>query len=127
MIYLDENITLSQRQLLESWHFNVQQIGVEIKHKGIEDGQIITYLQQLNGATFITGDSDFFENNYCHPNYCIIYLEVVQNEIAFFVRKVLTHTGFNTQVKRLGKIIKASQTIVSYWQFKNKTLLHTVY
>jgi hypothetical protein len=61
MYLLDENITKDQKELLEKWRFNVKQIGVDITTKGIQDIQIITLLQQLQGVLFLTRDTGFFK------------------------------------------------------------------
>ncbi len=86
MYLLDENRTKDQKELLEKWRYNVRQIGVDVATKGIKDTQIITLLQQLHGVLFLTRDTDFFKHNYCHPNYCIVYLDVEKNETAWFIR-----------------------------------------
>jgi len=118
MYLLDENITKDQRELLQKWKFNVKQIGVDIAAKGIQDIQIITLLQQLNGVLFLTRDTDFFKHKYCHQNYCIVYLDVEKTEIAYFIRKFLKHSHFNTNTKRIGKVVKVSQTLIQYYSVK---------
>jgi hypothetical protein len=122
MYLLDENITKDQKELLEKWRFNVKQIGVDIATKGIQDIQIITLLQQLHGVLFLTRDTDFFKQHYCHLNYCIVYLDVEKTETAYFIRKFLKHHNFNTTAKRLGKIVKVSQTLILYYSVKSSSL-----
>ncbi len=122
MYLLDENITKDQKELLEKWRFNVKQIGVDIATKGIQDIQIITLLQQLHGVLFLTRDTDFFKQHYCHRNYCIVYLDVEKTETAYFIRKFLKHRNFNTTAKRLGKIVKVSQTLIQYYSVKSSSL-----
>jgi hypothetical protein len=122
MYLLDENITKDQKELLEKWRFNVKQIGVDIAIKGIQDIQIITLLQQLQGVLFLTRDTDFFKQRYCHLNYGIVYLHVEKTETAYFIRRFLKHTDFNTSAKRLGKIIKVSQTLIQYYSLKSSSL-----
>lgn len=115
MYLLDENITRDQRELLVRWRFQVKQIGVDFKTKGIKDEQIITLIQQTNGVLFLTRDSDFFKRKYCHSKYCIVYLDVEKLEVAYFIRKFLKHPLFNTNKKRIGKIIKVNQTLIQYY------------
>lgn len=122
MYLLDENITKDQKELLEKWRFNVKQIGVDIATKGIQDIQIITLLQQLHGVLFLTRDSDFFKQSYCHLNYCIVYLDVEKTETAYFIRKFLKHSNFNTSAKRLGKVVKVNQTLIQYYSVKSNSL-----
>ncbi len=123
MYLLDENITKDQRELLEKWRFRVKQIGVDFINKGIQDEQIITLLQQLKGVLFITRDSDFFQKEFCHANYCIVFLDVEKYEVAYHIRKFLTHPLFNNNYKRLGKIIRLNQTYIQYYVLKSDKLL----
>lgn len=122
MYLLDENITKDQKELLEKWRFNVKQIGVDIATKGIQDIQIITLLQQLHGVLFLTIDTDFFKQSYCHQNYCIVYLDVEKTETAYFIRKFLKHANFNTTAKRLGKVVKVNQTLIQFYSVKSNSL-----
>ncbi len=122
MYLLDENITKDQKDLLEKWRFNVKQIGVDIATKGIQDIQIITLLQQLHGVLFLTRDTDFFKQNYCHKHYCIVYLDVEKTETAYFIRKFLKHPDFNTTAKRLGKVVKVNQTLIQFYSVKSNSL-----
>ena len=123
MYLLDENITKDQRELLEKWRYNVKQIGIDVATKGIQDIQIITLLQQLHGVLFLTRDTDFFKHSYCHPNYCIVYLDVEKTETAWFIRKFLKHPEFNTTAKRLGKIVKVNQTLIQYYSLKSNSII----
>ena len=122
MYLLDENITKDQKELLEKWRYNVRKISVDVATKGIKDTQIITLLQQLHGVLFLTRDTDFFKHNYCHPNYCIVYLDVEKNETVWFIRKFLRHPDFNTSAKRLGKIVKVNQTLIQFYTLKSKDI-----
>ncbi len=125
MYLLDENITKDQRELLEKWHFRIKQIGIDFKRKGIKDEQIITLLQQIKGVLFLTRDADFFRKEFCHLNYCIVFLDVEKYEVAFYIRKFLTHPLFNNNHKRLGKIIKMNQTYIQYYTLKSEKLFKT--
>jgi len=119
---LDENITKDQKELLEKWRFHVKQIGVDFTNKGIKDEQVVTLLQQLKGVLFLTRDSDFFKKDLCHPNYCIVFLDVEKYEVAFYIKKFLRHTLFNSNRKRLGKIVKLNQTYIQYYTVKSEDI-----
>jgi len=109
MNILDENITKNQRQLLESWCISIKQIGVNIGRSGMKDRELIPFLQQLHRPTFFTRDADFFKPQICHARYCLVYLDVEKYEAAFFIRRLLKHSEFNTQAKRIGNVIRVSQ------------------
>lgn len=116
MNILDENIIESQIQLLRSWHIKAHRIGHEIGSLGMKDEAILPLLHQLRSATFFTRDLGFYENNFCHPNYCIVSLTVGQNEVASFIRRFLKHPTFSTQNKRKGKVVRVTHTGMRIWQ-----------
>jgi hypothetical protein len=116
MNVLDENIPKSQRERLERWRLAVRQIGVGIGRKAMLDDEIITLLHTLRHPTFLTRDDDFYKRQLCHPRYCIVYLAVEKSETAWFTRRVLHHPEFNTQAKRMGKVIRVSRAGISLWR-----------
>lgn len=48
MNILDENIPKQQRQLLESWRIRTQQIGFNVGRCGMQDDEIIIFLERLS-------------------------------------------------------------------------------
>ena len=116
MILLDENVPEGQRRLLQSWRIHVRQLGSDLEHQGLRDEQIIVLLRRLRRVTFFTLDSDFYKPNLCHANYCLVILIVGQYETATFVRRFLRHPAFDTQVKRLGTVVRLSPTGVRSWR-----------
>ena len=115
MILLDENFPESQRQLLRSWRIRPQQIGYETGRKGMQDEEIIPFLHQLRRPTFFTLDDDFYKRDLCHAGYCLVFINSGQYEAASFVRRILRHTQFNAQTKRMGTVIRVSQIGISVW------------
>lgn len=116
MIILDENIPDSQRQLLQSWRIHIRQIGHEVGHKGIKDEGIILLLHKLHKVTFFTRDFDFYNQNLCHPNYCLVCLAVGQYEAASFIRRFLHYPKFNTQRNRMGMVSRVSHMGIRLWR-----------
>ena len=116
MNVLDENIIESQIQLLRSWRIKAHRIGHEIGSMGMKDEAILPLLHQLRSATFFTRDLGFYENTFCHLNYCIVSLTVGQNEVASFIRRFLKHPAFNTQSKRKGKVIRVTHIGMRIWE-----------
>jgi len=116
MNILDENILKDQRDLLLKWGVRIRQIGYEVSRKGIQDEDIIPWLLQLRHPTFFTLDSDFYARSLCHRDYCLVCLDVRQDEAATFVRRLLRHREFNTQAKRMGKVIRLSTVGLSVWE-----------
>ena len=104
MNILDENIVDEERESLRGRRIRVRHIG----HKGIQDEEIIPFLHELQRATLFTRDRGFYDRRFCHPNYCLVRLDVGPNQVADFVRRVLRHPLLNTQAKRLGTVIPVS-------------------
>jgi len=113
MIVIDEHFLESQRQLLKSWRIRFRQIGFEIGRSGLKDPEIIPLLLQHGRLTFFTLDSDFDKLKYCHSHYGIIFLDVEDYEAASFIRRLLKQKEVNTQAKRLGKVIRVTQTYIA--------------
>jgi hypothetical protein len=108
VIVLDENFDENQRSLLRSWRIPSRQIGDEVGRLGMKDDEVIPMLQQLTRPTFFTRDRGLFESHLAHRRYCLVVLEVRVREAAIFAKRVLRHPEFNTQAKRMGKVIRAS-------------------
>jgi hypothetical protein len=106
MNVLDENIIASQRERLRRWRIPFRQIGYEIASAGTADAQIIPVLLRLKDPTFLTRDFDFFKRRFCHPNYCIVWLNVRPDEAAFYTRRLVRQAAFATRKQRLGKVIR---------------------
>ncbi len=116
MNILDENIVDDQRLLLRSWGIAIRHIGHDIGQKGMDDEEIIPFLHQSRRPTFFTRDVDFYERNLRHARYCLVYLAVKQEEVAKFVRRLLSHREFDTQSKRMGAVIRVSHIGISVWR-----------
>ena len=116
MNVLDENILEGQRRLLQKWGIPFRQIGVEIGRKGIDDREIIRLLRSLRYPTLFAVDYHFYKRGLCHARYSLVQLDVAQPEAAHFIRRVLRHPDFNTHAKRMGVVIRASQTGLTVWR-----------
>lgn len=127
MNILDENIIDSQRWLLRSWRISVRQIGYEVGRQGVDDEAIIPLLHQLRRPTFFTRDSDFYEHTLCHTGYCIVHLAVKKDEVANFIRRLLRHPEFDTQTKRMGKVIRVSHTRLLVWRLHTEQEIHVAW
>lgn len=125
MNILDENILIEQRQQLRYWRIPVRHIGYDLGRAGIQDDEIIPFLYHLRRPTFFTCDWDFYERNLCHARYCLVYLAVAKHEVAFFVRRLLRHSQFDTEAKRMGTVIRCSHSGLSYWQLRIEQEMRT--
>jgi hypothetical protein len=116
MIIIDENFPESQRQLLLSWRINIRQIGIEVGRKGIQDDEIIPLLLKYKNPTFFSLEFDFYNRKLCHSKYYLAFLDLGQYESALFIRRFLRNNNFNTQQKRMGKVIKISHSGFLVWE-----------
>ncbi|HEX7447993.1 MAG TPA: hypothetical protein VF306_10630 [Pirellulales bacterium] len=106
MNVLDENITADQRELLRQWKIRTLQIGQDVGRQGMKDEhEIIPLLLQVSRPCFFTRDLGFFQDRFCHSDYCIACLAVRADDAATFIRRALRHQAFNTHVKRMGKVV----------------------
>jgi len=115
MIIIDENFPESQRQLLLSWRLNIRQIGIEVGRKGLQDDDIIPLLLKHKNPTFFSLDFDFYNRKLCHSKYCLAFLDFGQYESAIFIRRFLSNKDFDSQKKRMGKVIKISHSGLLVW------------
>ena len=82
----------------------------------MKDGDIIRLLHQRNQLTFFTRDDHFYTRRLCHQGYCLVYLDVDDDEVAEFVRRTLRHGEFNTRAKRMGTVIRVSPERLHVWR-----------
>jgi len=123
MNILDENIIVSQRLLLDSWHIHYRRIGGEVGWYGMKDqNEIIPLLHTLRQPTFFTRDRDFYHARLRHPDYCLVFLEVSPIEAANFIRRLLRHKMFRIQAQRLGKVMCVNEAGLTYWQVGEKVM-----
>lgn len=116
MNILDEDIGLSQRRSLESWKIHFRQVGVEIGRSGLKDrNEVIPLLHQLRHPTFFTRDHGFYRPTLRHHEYCLVYLDVWDDEAAQYIRRFLRHTAFRAHMNRMGKVVRVHSSGLSYW------------
>lgn len=82
----------------------------------MQDEEIIPFLFQQRRPTFFTRDEGFYEHRLCHRRYGLVYLAVDKYEAAIFARRVLRHSEFDTQAKRMGKVVRTSRAGMSFWR-----------
>jgi hypothetical protein len=73
-------------------------------------------LLSLRRPTFFTRDDDFPDRHLCRQDYCQVFLSVPESATAEYVRRVLRHPELKTQAKRMGTVVRASDTGVRIWR-----------
>lgn len=118
MNVLDEHIPEEQRERLNSWDIPIHQIGYNVSRKGIQDEAIIPLLHRLRRPTFFTLDFGFHRRELCHVRYCLVCMDIHEDEVASFVRRFLRHPGFNTHTKRMGTVVRLSRKGLWVWRLR---------
>lgn len=115
MNLLDEQMRADQRELLRRWGIPVRQIGRDVAPSGIQDAEIIPFLHTLKRPTLFTHDEGFFDADFAHSHYCLVWLDTRDIEAALYVRRFLKHPRSNTQAKRLGTVARVHPGGVHFW------------
>lgn len=99
MNILDENVPEGQLVLLRRARIPIRQIGDEVGRAGMKDHAIIPLLHELDRPTLFTLDSDFYDRRLRHEKYCLVHLDIDEDMVAEFVRRLLRHSELNTKAK----------------------------
>ena len=93
-----------------------RQVGREVAWLGIGDSEIIPLLHRVRRVTFFTLDRDFFQQQLCHPAYCLVWLDVRADDASHFVRQFMRHPSFANQQVRLGAVARAHAGGIDFWR-----------
>jgi hypothetical protein len=121
MNVLDENVPDSQLEILRSKRVPVRLIGLDIGRKGMKDDEIIPLLLQLDRPTFFTFDGDFYNRRLCHDGYCLVHLNVEEEAVAEYIRRLLRQRAWKTKASRMGRVIQVSTTGLVVWRLTINT------
>jgi hypothetical protein len=118
---LDEDISVPECEQLRVYKIHFRQIGVEIGRSGMKDREeILPLLHRLKRPTFFTLDHGFYHPTLLHQGYCLVFLDIWEDEVAAYIRRFLRHAAFRTQAQRMGKVVRVYHSGVSYWQVRVK-------
>jgi hypothetical protein len=116
MLVLDENLPEGQRLWLRKWKVRFRVIGIEVAASGTLDENLIPVLHRLASPTFFSLDRDFFRPAWAHSGYCLVWLDVRGRQAAEFIRRFLRHPAFDTQAKRMGRVVRVHAGGLRYWR-----------
>ncbi len=116
MNVLDENVPRYHWHYLRTQRITTRQIGYEVGRSGMQDDEIVPLLLSLSRPTFFTLDQDFYRPKLCHARYGLVWLDVLQVEIALFVRRFLRHPKFDTAERRMGTVVHVAHGALWAWQ-----------
>jgi hypothetical protein len=83
------------------------------------DDEIIPFLLQRRRCTFFTIDLDFYRRRLCQ-----VCLDVGEYEAAAFARRLLRHSEFDTDAKRMASVIRVSQRGLAVWRLHAEMQIH---
>ena len=116
VILLDENIIVDQVDRLRRRRIRCRHIGHDFEPQGIQDDNILPVLHRLRPPTLLTRDLGLYRRSICHPNYCIICLQVRELDVAAPARLVLRQPVFSTAARRMGLVVKVNVTLIHIWE-----------
>jgi hypothetical protein len=121
MNIVDEAIGAPECQRLRAYRIHFRQIGAGVGRTGMKDREdILPLLHRLKQPTFFTLDHGFYHPMLLHQGYCLVFLDVWDDEAAEYIRRLLRHPEFRTQAQRMGKVVCVRHSGVSYWQIPVK-------
>jgi hypothetical protein len=50
----------------------------------------------------------------------LVYLDVIPEEMAEYIRRFLRHPAFRTQAQRMGKVVRIRHSGLTYWQLNGR-------
>ena len=125
MLVLDENLPEAQCQKLRDWRIRFRTIGVELASHGTKDQNLIPVMHRLRHPTFFSLDRDFYRPEWRHAAYCLVWLDVNDDQAADFTRRFLRHPAFDTRAKRMGVVARAHPGGVQFWR-KNEHIRRSI-
>jgi len=94
---------------------------MEIGRSGMQDrDDIIPLFHTLRCPTFFSCDHGFYRAQLRHVGYCLVWLDVLDDEAAAYIRRLLRHQSFRVQAQRMGKVVRVRHGGVSYWQLHER-------
>ena len=98
MNILDEDLSAPECERLRAHKIHFRQIGVAIGRSGMKDREgILPLLHRLKYPTFFTLDHGFYHPPLRHQGYCVVFLDVWEDEAAEYIRRFLRHIEFRTE------------------------------
>ncbi|BDA68357.1 hypothetical protein RIVM261_021780 [Rivularia sp. IAM M-261] len=96
----------------------------------IKDDAIPMLLRQQSQPTFVTiNERDFWRKVEIDNNFCIVCFAFPDHrawEIASSLRTILQHPEFNTKAKRMGRVLRVTDSSVAYYSVERREILEII-
>jgi hypothetical protein len=116
---LDEQLALDEVLLpIHKWA-SVKRIDELRPGEVLKDDRIPSVLHKIKHSTFVTIDGGFWKSHYCHPQYCILYFALrddQQEQLPELLRKLCQLDEFKTRKARMGKVVKVTRSKIECWE-----------
>ena len=122
MFVIDENVSELEVLRLRKAGIRVRLIEDEVARTGDTDENLLPILRRLKKPVLFAQDKDFFQFEWFHQDYALIWLDVHPNSVAEYVRQFLGHPEFDTQAKRMGVVARVGASGIRYWRGRNRQL-----
>ncbi len=90
----------------------------------IKDEAVPILLRQQRSATFLTiNESDFWRKVSIDHRFCVICFALSDSQagqMPDLLRVVFGHTLFETKARRMGKVLRVTQSTISYYTQRNR-------
>jgi hypothetical protein len=90
----------------------------------IKDDAIPLLLRQQHQASFITiNESDFWQKITIDRHFCVVCFALPDSragEIPALLRAVFHLSAFETKARRMGKVLRVTHTMVSYYTYRER-------
>lgn len=77
---------------------------------------MVRLLHSLTQPTFISLDSDYYARDLRHSRYCLVYVDVADDQAATYIRRFLRHPEFATFAQRRGCVVRVDYSSVHVWR-----------
>lgn len=127
-VLVDEH--LGQTEVLEPlqrW-ITAQKIEDLAPDETLKDERILQILRSQKQPTFVTLDAGFYHKRRRDRRYCLIYFalpHLEQSRLPGLLRRLFRLPGFKTKAARMGKVVRASDEKIEFWQVGDENR-HTV-
>jgi hypothetical protein len=128
MLVLDEQLLGRNLEVaLARWYRGSVLFITELRRDTIiKDEAVPTILGQQRSPTFVTiNDADFWRSVAIDRRFCVICFPLPDSQaelIPGLLRSVLHHQLFRTKAQRMGKVLRVTQSAISYYTYRDRQI-----
>lgn len=126
MIVLDEQLLGRDIETaLSRWYRGAVQFIIDLRpNTVIKDDAIPAILSRQNNPTFVTiNERDFWRKVEINSRFCVVCFTLSDaraTDIPEALRALFTYPEFKTKASRMGKVVRITESEISYYTFDNR-------